>query len=122
MRPLPIAIITGVIILLLGGAVLLTSGGSSNEPSRLDDFARCLSSKGVTMYGTYSCSHCQNMKKAFGSSFQYVNYVECTTQTQKCIDQKIEAYPTWVFSDSSREVGEMSLDKLSQLSGCSLPQ
>ena len=74
------------------------------------------------MYGTYSCSHCQNTKKMFGSSFQYVNYVECTVQTQKCIDQKIEAYPTWVFSETSREVGEMPLEKLSQISGCSLPQ
>ena|SRR3972149_4071078 len=122
MRPLPIAIIVGSILLLLGGAVFLTSGTPTANQTGLDDFARCLSSKNVVMYGTYSCSHCQNTKKMFGSSFQYVNYVECTVQTQKCIDQKIEAYPTWVFSETSREVGEMPLEKLGQISGCSLPQ
>jgi hypothetical protein len=119
MRPLPIIIILTIVVFLLGGAIFLSSLSSSN--SKNDSFAQCLSGKGIAMYGTYSCSHCQNTKKMFGSSFRYINYVECTTKTQLCIDKNIEAYPTWIFSDSSREVGEITLEKLSSISGCQLP-
>lgn len=56
----------------------------------------------------------------FGNSFKYVNYVECTKEVQKCLQNRIEGYPTWVFSDGRRLVGEQSLEKLSQESECLL--
>ena len=85
-----------------------------------DEFARCLSSKGAIMYGAYWCPHCQNEKKAFGDSFRFVDYVECTQETKKCLAEKINGYPTWTFPDGRRFEGELGLEKLSELSGCLL--
>lgn len=92
------------------------------EENALDVFARCLTEKGITMYGAYWCPHCQNEKAAFGDSFKYVNYVECTQETQKCLEQKIEGYPTWIFADGKRLVGEQGIEKLAKESGCVLPE
>ena len=88
----------------------------------LDSFAKCLSDKGFVMYGAYWCPHCQNEKAAFGDSFKFVNYVECTQETQKCLDARIESYPTWICSNGKRLVGEQGPEKLAEASGCSLPQ
>ena len=87
----------------------------------LDDFARCLSDRGAVMYGAYWCSHCQNEKKAFGNSFRFVNYVECTDEPDVCTEKKIDGYPTWIVLDGRRFEGEQGLEKLSELSGCVLP-
>ena len=73
-----------------------------------DDFAKCLSSKGAVMYGAYWCPHCQNEKKAFGDSFRLINYVECTEETSKCLAEKINGYPIWIFPDGKRLEGEQS--------------
>ncbi len=89
--------------------------------SQLDDFAKCLASKNITMYGTYNCPHCLNEKKAFGSSFQYISYIECTQEPNKCVNAGISEVPTWVFSDGKKLVGEQGVEKLSQESGCPLP-
>jgi len=94
------------------------SGGSS--ASVLDAFGSCLAEKGVTMYGAYWCSHCQNEKKAFGDSFRLVPYVECTKDPKKCLEMGVEAYPTWIFPDGKKLVGEQGLAKLSSESGCQL--
>lgn len=90
-------------------------------PGKLDAFAQCLREKGATMYGTYWCPHCQNEKKAFGNSFQYVPYVECSAEPQRCLDANVQSYPTWIFPDSRRFEGEQGLEKLSEESGCPLP-
>ena len=93
-----------------------------------DDFAQCLTDKGVVMYGAYWCPHCQNEKRAFGNSFRLVNYVECTQETGRCLAEKINGYPTWIFPDPSagsgqvakRFEGEMGLEGLSEASECPL--
>ena len=88
---------------------------------KLDSFAKCLASKGITMYGADWCSHCQNEKKAFGDSFRFVPYVECPDDPQKCLANGINSYPTWIFSDEKKLEGEQGLEKLSRESGCALP-
>ena len=62
----------------------------------------------------------------FGSSKDLLPYVECSTpdgneQVQICKDKKIEGYPTWEFADGSRLPGELSLQTLSEKTGCELP-
>ena len=113
-----------IVVLALGmGAALyfISFGKPSQLSSSLDDFAKCLALKNITMYGTYNCPHCLNEKKAFGSSFQYVLYVECTQEPDKCVKAGITEVPTWVFPDGRKFVGEQGLEKLSQESGCALP-
>ena len=96
----------------------------SREPKSVknyDRFAQCLAEKKLTMYGAYWCPHCQNEKKNFGDSVKYVPYVECTQDTQKCLDAKITTYPTWIDSTGQKYSGEQGLSGLSRISGCELP-
>jgi len=95
---------------------------------KLDSFAKCLASKGITMYGADWCAHCQNEKNRFGDSFRFVPYVECPKEPNKCIAAGINGYPTWTFpaslaggTDSRKLEGEQGLQKLSDESGCKLP-
>ncbi len=113
-----------LIVVAAGAAGYFAFGpkaGNSSSNS-LDTFARCLSGKGFTMYGLYSCPHCQAEKELFGSSFQYVNYVECSENPQKCTADNVEAVPTWIEPSGSRLVGTQTLQALSEASGCALPQ
>lgn len=66
-----------------------------------DEFAKCLTQKGETMYGAAWCPHCIEQKAAFGTSFKYINYVECPDNTQLCIDKGIQGYPTWLLSSAT---------------------
>lgn len=132
-------VIYGILIffLIIGGIVYLNrakfanGGVNSVEPSgssKYDGFAKCLADKGVKMYGSFWCSHCKNQKAAFGSSFQYVNYTECTINgdqssfSQVCKDANIKGYPTWKFPDGTIREGEVAFSDLAQLSGCTLPK
>lgn len=93
------------------------------KPGQYDQLATCLTQKGVKMYGAYWCVHCQAQKKAFGTSFAKINYIECslpggTGQTEACIQAKIESYPTWEFGDGERITGEIKLDQLAVKAEC----
>lgn len=117
--------IGGIMIVAVGAGIFISSRANSS-PTALDDFAQCLTDKGAVFYGAFWCPHCQNQKKTFGTSEKKLAYVECSLpagrgQTQECIDKKIEGYPTWEFADDSRESGELSLARLSEKTGCPLP-
>lgn len=92
---------------------------------KYDSLAKCIANTSTTFYGAFWCPHCINQKKMFGSAAQYLPYIECSlpnrSQTQACIDKKIESYPTWYFPDGSSSTGEISFGVLSQKTGCPLP-
>ena len=118
-------IIIGVLLFI--AVFLLMQRPSGPTDGRLDTFAKCLKDKGATFYGAFWCPHCQNEKALFGSSAELLPYTECSmpdgqSQTQVCIDKKISSYPTWEFADGSRETGEVTLQKLAEKTGCTLPQ
>lgn len=112
------AIMIGIISLLIY-LTIQNSGGS------YDEFAQCLTDNNVKMYGAYWCPHCAAQKDLFGSSFKNINYIECSLpekagQTQICMEEGIQTYPTWEFADSSRSEGVQSLEQLRSKTGCSL--
>ncbi|MFH1162371.1 MAG: thioredoxin domain-containing protein [Candidatus Jorgensenbacteria bacterium] len=111
-----------VVILIFAFLFLNSRGTGKYSDEALNAFAQCLAAKNVTMYGAYWCSHCQNQKAMFGSSFKHVPYVECTTEPQKCLAAKVEGYPTWVLADGTQLAGERPLETLAAASGCALPQ
>jgi len=93
---------------------------------RYDDFAKCLSSKQVKMYGAYWCPHCAEQKEEFGKSFQYVNYVECAIRGSKemtpaCKAAGVQHFPSWQFGASPLVEGKFPLNEFSDKTGCSLP-
>jgi hypothetical protein len=95
---------------------------------KYDGFARCLTDRGVKMYGAWWCSHCQEQKEAFEKSFEYVPYVECGVkgdvhaETQVCKDENINHFPTWQFPPTGERVERVfTLEALRDRTGCALP-
>jgi hypothetical protein len=95
---------------------------------RHDAFARCLTERGVKMYGAWWCPHCVEQKEKFDASFEYVPYVECGIKgdvhgvSQVCKDESVKHYPTWQFPPTGERVERIfTLQELSDRTGCSLP-
>ena len=112
------------VFILIG--LLFIAGCQTYSRENVDNFAKCLTEKGAVMYGTFWCPHCANVKKEFGESFRYIEYVECdprgdNEQSELCIKKGIEAYATFEFTDGSRLVGEPSFEELSSKTGCEVP-
>lgn len=119
-------ILWGIVGVVVAGGIYFWARENS-APGKLDAFAGCLKDKGATFYGAFWCPHCQNQKKMFGKSEKLLPYVECSTpdgnnQLQICKDKQIKSYPTWEFTDGSRESGEVALATLAQKTGCELPK
>lgn len=116
----------GIVALFLLVGILIYASNIKSAPSKYDGFAQCLEDKGAVFYGAFWCPHCQDQKALFGSAKKYLPYVECSTadsrgQLPVCSDKKIDTYPTWVFADMSTSTGKISLEDLSQKTGCELP-
>lgn len=122
----------GIPVILIVFGALAYIGVVSNSDSatgaaivgEYDDFAKCLTESGAKMYGAYWCPHCKSQKEMFGSSFQYINYIECApggddADPMACQAAGISGYPTWIIN-GQKYPGSKSLEQLSELSGCQL--
>ncbi|MFA6256465.1 MAG: hypothetical protein WC606_04745 [Candidatus Absconditabacterales bacterium] len=108
-------------IALMGimAGVFFAGCAQQTQPKNLDTFAQCLTAKGVIMYGSATCGHCLNQKSLFGESFQYVTYVECTKEPQRC--SNLQGVPTREISSGVYLEGEQSLSTLASKTNCTLP-
>jgi hypothetical protein len=93
---------------------------------KYDKFAQCLAAKHAKMYGLYWCPHCQEQKGEFGESFHYVPYVECAIKgssemAPECKVAGVKLFPSWQFAGEAPKEGVLSLEALSDKTGCSLP-
>lgn len=89
------------------------------ESMSKQSLALCLTQKGVTMYGTERCPHCQNQKKLFASAFVYIHYVDCDLHADECNAAHIEWYPTRV-QWTTMLPGTQELTSLAQKFACSI--
>jgi len=89
--------------------------GNVIKVGKYDEFAKYLTEQDVKMYGTEWCSHCKNQKELFGSSFQYIDYVDCDKNRQECLSAGVQGYPTWKIKGQNYP-GEQSIERLAQLS------
>jgi len=113
----------GLILILLAGAYL---GGRYYRNHKYDAFAKCLATKQAKMYGLYWCPHCIEQKEMFGDAFRYVPYQECAIKgspeiVPACKVAGIKLFPSWQFGMDPPKEGVLSLDALSDKTGCSLP-
>ena len=115
-------VLIGVAV-VIGGYLVIKNTPPPN--GKYDALAKCIANTSTTFYGASWCPHCHEQKTEFGSSAQYLPYVECSytpgTQTQVCIDKGIQEYPTWYFPDGSIATGTQTLVDLAQKTGCQLP-
>lgn len=114
--------VIGGVLLVLAVIIgyFLMKGGSAAQPGQYDQFAQYLTDRGVIMYGTEWCAHCKNQKELFGSSFQYINFIDCDKNPQACSAAGVSSYPTWRINGTNY-LGEQSIERLIQLSGYQKP-
>lgn len=115
-------LIIGLIIFCSVGLIIFTQ----IQPGKLDAFAQCIAESEAQFYGAFWCQHCENQKALFGKSERLLPYIECSTpdgnnQLPRCTDAGISAYPTWRFSDGSEFIEVLSLEALSEKTGCQIP-
>lgn len=115
------------IILFMAFSFFKQQSPAPQDSERLSNLAQCLKESGATFYGTFWCSHCQSQKEMFGSAASKLPYIECSTPDGKsqlpiCAEKEITGYPTWIFADGSRVLGDLSLEDLASRSGCELLQ
>ena len=111
-------------ILILFAAAYLA--GRYYKDHKYDSFAKCIAGKQAKMYGLYWCPHCADQKAMFGSAFKYVPYVECAMKGSRelapeCKIAGVKLFPSWQFGMDPPKEGVLSLDALSEKTGCSLP-
>jgi len=114
-----------VLILVIAGVIWLVL--APTKPGKLDAFASCIKESGATYYGAFWCPNCKNQEALFGRSARLLPRVECSTpdgrgQLQVCQDADIKGYPTWDFANGTRESGTLPLERLSEVTGCLLPE
>jgi hypothetical protein len=113
----------GAILILLAAAYY---AGWHYKNHKYDRFAQCIATKQAKMYGLYWCPHCQEQKEMFGESFHYVPYVECAIKGShelqpECKAAGVKLFPSWQFGLDPPKEGVLSLEALSEKTGCSLP-
>ena len=123
-RALQLKILVAVVILVILGSGFLIS--HRRQSHRLDEFAQCLSAKQAKMYGLFWCPHCIEQKEMFGDAFHYVPYAECAIKgsseiTTECKIAGVKMFPSWQFGMDTPKEGVLSLEALSDKTGCSLP-
>ncbi len=90
----------------------------ANMPASLVGFASCLTSKGVVLYTASWDATSQQEVAKFGDGSSSLDVVDCAAQNATCTG--VQAYPTWKVG-GQLYLGTMSLDELSQRTGCALP-
>ena len=116
--------LTYAVVLALFVAAFLV--GRYYRSHKYDSFAKCLASKQARMYGLYWCPHCADQKAEFGASFRYVPYVECAIKGSRemapeCKAAGVKLFPSWQFGSDPPREGVLSLQALSDKTGCRLP-
>ena len=91
---------------------------ANNTLGQHDALAKCLTAKGVVMHGTDWCPHCQEQKQLFGTSFKFVDYINCDLQPDVCKADGVDGYPTWTFPGGKNATGTQPLDILAERAGC----
>ncbi|PJE50934.1 MAG: hypothetical protein COV29_01500 [Candidatus Yanofskybacteria bacterium CG10_big_fil_rev_8_21_14_0_10_36_16] len=125
--------VSAVVVAIL--LALLTWGvhSSVGPGDKYNEFAQCLDEKGFLMYGSITCSFCLKQRGLFGDAFQYIKEIECDPrnphpEVERCVAKNIEHTPTWIQEreDGSEiyrfDPGVQSFKKLSEISGCKLPE
>ena len=100
--------------------ITFNNGTSTVATDKIVAFAKYLAANQITMYGAAWCTHCQDQKKAFGSAWQYVPYVECPENTKICLERGIEGYPTWRKPTGEKIAGFQELEALAAWAGYEL--
>jgi len=106
-------IVAGIVVIAVA-FIVFSIVSNKQKPGYYDDFAKCLSEKGMVIYGASWCKYTAGQKQMFGKSAEYLNYKDYTETTG------ITTTPTWEF-EGQRYPRAQSFERLNEISGCPLP-
>jgi len=107
--------ISSLIVLFL----FLSVNAFLKKPGQYDEFAKCLTEKGVVVYGNDFCSYTGQQLNYFGKSEKYLNYIKCVSNKQLCNQKDIQITPTWEINGEMYEQIQ-TFERLSTLTGCEI--
>ena len=106
------------LIVIVGlSAYMVTS--NMNKAGDYDTFARCLTEKGVVVYGNDYCQYTVKQLNFFGKSKESLNYVKCAENPVLCDEKKVTITPTWEINGKMYEQVQ-TFEQLAAYSGCVL--
>lgn len=119
-----------VITLLVGGGLIFglwlfaqtisSLTGYTIGSARFDNFAKCLTEKGAVLYTSDSgCETCTQQKAIFKSSYQYLQVVNCRSESEKCNQLDIKYGPVWII-DGRKYFGLHGVPRLAEITGCEI--
>ncbi len=116
----------GILVVLIFGLYFFTdwfskvTGYFTGEDERTK-LAKCLDEKEAEFYGGIYCKDCERQLTLFGSAVEFLQYVECETNTEgEIIDEKcknIREIPAW-YINKNIVYGYKDLKELEEISGC----
>jgi len=112
---------------LLASPALTPEGPQQTfTPEQLTGLANCLTEKGVKFFGTAECPWCIKQKELFGEAVEFLPYIECTPgiateqETAMCEEANVRGVPDWRFPGQEPVTGMQSIERIAELSGCTI--
>ncbi|QDU27265.1 Putative peptidyl-prolyl cis-trans isomerase [Anatilimnocola aggregata] len=103
-----------------------SAGEASIVANDLVAFAKLLTAANIKFYGAAWNPATTATKNLFQDGAQYLNFIEVTnpdrTLNATGSANSISIFPTWVFQDSSRLTGELTLAQIATKAGIAIPQ
>ena len=110
-----IGVLAAMLVVAMGYLFSIIPAASGN----FDSFTKCLSEKGMVVYGNDWCRYTQQQMSAFGASTGYLNYVKCDENSELCRRKGVRITPTWEI-DGNIYSGIQKFETLSEISGCDI--
>jgi len=96
---------------------------TNEEIQEIKQFNDCLAENGLVIYGSYSCPHCTSLVSMLGGNLAVESlYVECTQDSERCSDEKIEAYVPEIQINGQLYEGQRTFGGFSSATGCPAPK
>jgi len=109
-----VMIITVMIIIAIIILIYYVKNNNGNEIT--EEEIKCIASKS-TLFVSKTCGVCAEQEKILEDYLEEFNIIECTSNIELCIENKIVRVPTWRISGENY-LGLKSIEKLKELSGC----
>jgi len=113
-----------VLILSLITLILIINNIKILKSDLKDNFAQCLTNKGVKYYHSFQCPHCKAQDEMFGNAKRYLPIIECgaldgsTEWNKECVNNNVYSVPQWHFPNGAILYGTQPLEVLAKESGC----
>lgn len=99
----------------------IEAGYSEEDLKKLEEFNKCLSQKGVKIYGANWCGWTQRWVSTLGGSKAVSPiYVECTENENLCNSENIRGYPTTKINGKEYS-GPRTIEAIGKEVGCPIP-